>query len=97
MRCCRKHQGLVRCLIVARSCERTGLGHYLRAAIQELDYVWNVKDMLIEPGEEEDSVSFNGTANSGPNLLLPVMGFKSKKRVHCSKPTVTQVVKNRSM
>ena len=50
----------------------------LHGAVEELDYVGNVEEVLIEAGEEEDFVFLDGTAEGGCALLLDAVRVESR-------------------
>ncbi len=91
-------QSLIGGLVIAGSVwSGRGLGHDLRTAVEEFDYVGGVEDVLIESGEEENLVSLNGAADGASELLLAIVRLKGEERIRSTEGTVAEIVERGAM
>ena len=67
-------------------------GNDLRTAVQKLDHVGNVKDVLVESGEEENLVALERAADGASDLLLAVVRLEREKRIGRAERTIAQIV-----
>ena len=68
-----------------------------RASIEEVDDGGNVKDVLVESGEEEYFVSPQRAANCEPELLLTILGLEVHKRMARVEVAIAQKIETCAM
>jgi hypothetical protein len=90
-------QGLIGGFVVSGSVGPGGGGHDLRSAIEELDDVGRVEDVLIESSEEENLVALERAADGASELLLAIVRLESEESVGGAEGTVAQVVEDGAM
>src|SRR5690348_332469 len=94
----RENQSLIGFLVVAMA---QWFGSFLRyepgGAVEKTDERWHVKDVLIESGEEECTVSFQRPTQSESKLLLLIVRFYVNERVTRIERAVTHKVESGSM
>jgi hypothetical protein len=83
--------------VVSGSVGPGGGGHDLRSAIEELDDVGRVEDVLIESSEEENLVALERAADGASELLLAIVRLESEESVGGAEGTVAQVVEDGAM
>ena len=94
LRCRRKDQGLVCGFVIASAVwPGAGLWHDLRTAIQKLDDIRDVKNVLIESRKEKDLIALQGTADGASDLLLAVVRLEGEKWKGGAERTVAEIVK----
>src|SRR5579862_1730700 len=98
LRCGGKDQRLIGGFVVPRRIwAGAGLRDDLGTAVEKLDYIGHVKDVLIESGEEEGAISPNGAADRASKLLLTVMGLKREEGVGRAEGAVPQMIEDSAM
>ena len=93
-----EHERLIGCFVVSRGeRSRRGCWHNFRTAVEKLNDVRHMEDVLIESREEEDLVALDGPADRASDLLLPVVRLECQKRIGRAERTVAQIVERRAM
>ena len=85
-------QGLIGGLVITGSVRSGGgLGHDLRTAVEEFDYVGRVEDVLVESGEEENLVALDGAADGASELLLAIVRLEGEERIGSAEGAVAEI------
>ena len=74
-----------------------GGGHDFRGAIEELDDVGGVEDVLIESGEKENLIALKRAADGASELLLAIVRLEREESVGSAEGTVSHVVEDGAM
>src|SRR5579863_758838 len=88
-------KGLVTGFVVAgRVGAGSGLGNDLRTAVEELDDVRDVKEVLIEPSEKEDFIFLDRASDGASGLLLAVVRAEGEEGIGGAEGAIAEEIES---